>query len=171
VPTLIGLLRAINVGGTGRLPMADLRSLCEETGFSDVRTYIQSGNLVFSSRLGQVRAKAKLEKALAIRLSKPCKVLIRTPEELEEIVSANPFPEAAPDQLIVFFLDDSPPEDTLEDVKITGKERLALHGREIFIHFPGGIGRSKLAVPFASEGTGRNLNTIGKLIALARAQG
>jgi uncharacterized protein (DUF1697 family) len=165
----IALLRAVNVGGTGKLPMADLRALCEKAGLKDARTYIQSGNVVFTSALAAPAAKTTLERALAVRLGKPCQVLIRSAEELERIVAANPYPEAAPNQLLVVFLDSAPPRTALKDWTIPGRERLALLGRELFIHFPDGMGQSKLKVPFASEGTGRNLNTVRKLIEMARA--
>jgi uncharacterized protein (DUF1697 family) len=103
--TFVALLRAINVGGTGKLPMTELRALCERLGFSDVRTYIASGNVVFGTRLAAPKAKATLEAALLKTLGKPCQVLIRTADELEAAIAANPYPEAAPNQLLVLFLD------------------------------------------------------------------
>ncbi len=166
--TLVALLRAINVGGTGKLPMTELRALCETLGFTDVRTYIASGNVVFRTKVAAPKAKAMLEAALLKRLGKPCQVLIRTPEELEAALEANPFPEAAPNQLLVLFLDAPPDGRALKDWKIPGRERLALHGRELFLHFPDGIGPSKLRIPFADVGTGRNLNTVRTLLAMAR---
>ena len=165
--THIALLRAVNVGGTGKLPMVELRALCEKLGFKAVRTYIQSGNVVFSSALDAAKAKAQLEQALATKLGKPCRVIIRTGKELAYVVAANPFPEAEPNRLIVVFLDDAPPKGSLTDWKIPGSERLALLGRELFIHFPDGQGTSKLKVPFADTGTGRNLNTVRTLLTMA----
>jgi uncharacterized protein (DUF1697 family) len=164
----IALLRAVNVGGTGKLPMAELKAICEGLGFRGVRTYIQSGNVVFASPLTQAAVKSRLEKALAARLGKPCAVLMRTAAELEATVAANPFPEAEPNQLLVVFLDDTPPGDALKSCVIPGRERLELRGRELFVHFPDGQGRSKLKVPFAKEGTGRNLNTVRKLLEMSR---
>ena len=166
--TLIALLRAVNVGGTGKLPMAELRKLCADAGFSDVRTYIQSGNVVLRTRGSAASAKTKLEKALAAKLGKPCQVLVRTAEELEATVKGNPFPEAAPNQLLILFLDDAPPKDALKGWKIPGRERLAVRGRELFAQFPDGMGSSKLKVPFADIGTGRNLNSVRKLIAMTQ---
>ena len=167
--TLIALLRAVNVGGTGKLPMAELRTLCTKAGFRDVRTYIQSGNVVLSSAASVPTAKATLEKLLERKLGKPGRVMVRTADELEAVVARNPFPEAAPNQLTIVFLDDAPPKGALKDWKIPGRERLALHGRELFLHFPDGMGNSRLKVPFADVGTGRNLNTVRKLIEMARA--
>jgi len=168
VPTYIALLRAINVGGTGKLPMAELRSLCADLGFADVRTYIQSGNVVFATRRSAAAAKAALEQALAARLGKPSAVIMRTLEELVAVEAANPFPDAAPAQLLVLFLDAPPGAALLKTVKIPGRERLKLLGRELFLHFPDGMGPSKLKIPYADIGTGRNLNTVRALIALAR---
>lgn len=170
VATHILLLRAVNVGGTGKLPMADLRSLCESLGLRHVRTYIQSGNVVVSSALGAAQVKARLEKALLATLGKPCRVLVRSLAEMEQVEVGNPFPEAAPAQLLVIFLDEAPPAAAIDAVKVPARERLALRGRELYIHFPDGMGQSKLKIPFADIGTGRNLNTIRKLIALARAE-
>lgn len=169
MPTHIALLRAVNVGGTGKLPMADLRALCETLGFRDVRTYIQSGNIVFTSALDASKSKSKLEKALAARLGKPCRVLIRTRAELEAVEKHNPFPDAPPNRVIVLFLDDAPDAKAILGVKTPGGERLTLFGRELYIHYPDGQGVSKLKTPFADVGTGRNLNTVRKLIELASA--
>ena len=168
--TYIALLRAVNVGGTGKLPMADLRALCEKAGFRDVRTYIASGNVVFSSDLTAPKALVTLESALAKRLGIATQVLIRTADELEAVIAANPFPEAEPNQLIVVFLSKEEPLSAIDDWRIPGRERIALIGRELFIHYPDGIGQSKLTVPFADQGTGRNLNTVRALLAMARTE-
>ncbi len=167
MPTHIALLRAINVGGTGKLPMADLRTLCETLGFHDVRTYIQSGNVVFTSALDAAKAKAKLEKALALRLGKPCRVLLRSRAELEAVDQHNPFPDAPPNRVIVMFLDEAPDKVAIVGVKTPGGEQLAPRGRELYIHYPDGQGVSKLKTPFADIGTGRNINTVRKLVELA----
>lgn len=168
--TYIALLRAVNVGGTGKLPMADLRTLCEKAGFRDVRTYIASGNVVFTSELTAKKALVTLEAALAKRLGIATQVLIRTADELEAVMAANPFPEAEPNRLIVVFLSKEEPLSAIEGWKIPAGERIALVGRELFIHYPDGMGQSKLRVPFADQGTGRNLNTVRALLAMARTE-
>lgn len=168
--TYIALLRAVNVGGTGKLPMADLRALCEKAGFIDVRTYIQSGNVVFSSKLSASNARVTLEAALAKRLAKATQVLIRTADELEAVIAANPFPEAESNRLIVLFLSREESASVLDDWKIPGREQLALIGRELFLHYPDGMGQSKLKVPFSDQGTARNLNTVRALLEMARAE-
>jgi uncharacterized protein (DUF1697 family) len=150
--------------------MADLRALCEGLGLRRVRTYIQSGNVVAAGALSSAQVKARLEKALLATLGKPCRVLVRSLAEMERVEQGNPFPEAAPARLLVLFLDEAPPQTAVHNVKVPATERLALRGRELYIHFPDGMGRSKLKIPFADVGTGRNLNTVRKLIALAGAE-
>src|SRR5262245_4517700 len=99
------LLRAINVGGTGKLPMPDLKALCEKAGFFDVATYIQSGNVVFRSQRGEASVKKRLEQSLAERMGKPVGVHVRTREEIDGVLTHNPFGAAPPNRVIVLFLD------------------------------------------------------------------
>ena len=167
--TFIALLRAINVGGTGKLAMAELRALCEAAGLENVGTYIQSGNVVFSSRRSEAEVRTTLERALAEKLGKPVGVHLRTRDALAAVADRNPFPDAAPSQVLVLFLDGVAPADAIANVAIPAREELVASGREIFIHFPDGMGRSKLKIPFASTSTGRNLNTVRKLVELAQS--
>jgi uncharacterized protein (DUF1697 family) len=170
LPTHIALIRAINVGGTGKLPMTDLRALCEKVGFTDVRTYIQTGNVVFKAKGSAASAKKTLEDALEKRLKKRHTAVVRSLAELEAIEKANPYPYKNSDGKFVYilFLDDAPPKATLADWKTPGGEELTLKGREIFMHFPKGMGQSKMKIPLANLGTARNLNTVRALIELAR---
>jgi uncharacterized protein (DUF1697 family) len=164
------LLRAVNVGGTGKLAMIRLRAVCAEVGFHRAATYIQSGNVLFESDLKPAAVKAKLETALTVEMGKPCGAVVRTAKELASVVRRNPFKDAVPSQvLVVFFVDAVPSAAAVAAVKIPGREELKLDGRELFIHFPDGMGRSKLRVPFASSSTGRNVNTVVKLAAMADA--
>jgi uncharacterized protein (DUF1697 family) len=165
----VALLRAVNVGGTGKLAMADLVKLCEKAGFKEVKTYIQSGNVVFESSASEARVKAALEKALAAKLGKPVGVLLRSGAELEKVLTHNPFKKAPPNRVIVLFLDEAPAPDALAGIKPPGREELVLRGRELYIHYPDGQGTSKLKVPLAKIGTGRNLNTVARLAEMARA--
>jgi len=164
--TFIALLRAVNVGGTGKLAMADLRSIAKEVGLSDVRTYIQSGNLIFSSD-DAVGARAALEKRLEDYAGKAVGVVLRTAEEMRGVWDANPFPNAEPSKVGVVFLNDTPPPDTMQTAKGQADEEIAVGAREVYIHFPSGMGRSKLRLHVMSEGTMRNVNTIGKLAKMA----
>lgn len=167
--TYIALLRAVNVGGTGKLKMADLRALCEAAGYREVRTYIQSGNVVLASPGTAAEVKLDLEARLAAHMGKPVGVLVRTPDELVRLVEAVPWPEAPGNRVMALFLDDPPAADLLEGWAIPGGEALALAEREVLAHFPDGMGRTKLKLPHADRGTARNLNTVRKLIELADA--
>lgn len=165
--SFVALLRAINVGGTGKLSMADLRTLCETEGFRQVRTYIQSGNVVFTSSLAEAKIQSKLEKALAAKLGKPVGVLLRSGAELAKVLKQNPFKTPPPNRVMVLFLDEAPAKTALNGVVSTGGEELKLQGREIFIHYPEGQGTSKLKLPLFKAGTARNLNTVAKLAEMA----
>ena len=165
----VALLRAINVGGTGLLPMKDSATLCADLGFENVRTYIQSGNVVFASALPEQEVRAKLEVALAERMGKRVDVAVRSAAELQATLAANPFPDAQPARVGVLFLTRSLPAGLLEDLAIPGREEVRLVSREIFIHYPDGMGQSKLKLPSAALGTTRNLNTVAKLVAMATA--
>jgi uncharacterized protein (DUF1697 family) len=162
----VALLRAVNVGGTSLLPMQDLQALCAERGLENVRTYIQSGNVVFGSKLSESALRTELEAAIAARLHRQVGVLIRTAAELRTILQANPFPDARPAQVGVMFLPKPPPADIFTGLAIPGREAVRPVGREVFVHYPDGMGRSKLKLPFAAEGTTRNLNTIARLLAM-----
>jgi uncharacterized protein (DUF1697 family) len=167
MPVFIALLRAVNVGGTGKLPMSDLRSLCEKAQFRNVRTYIASGNVVAERDGSEAEAKAALEAELGAYAGKPVRVIVRTGAEMSKVVADNPFPNHAASQTVAIFLDLAPPPDVLKDVKGRANEKLRLGAREIYIHYPDGIGHSKLRIPAASNGTARNMNTVAKLAAMA----
>ena len=107
--TFVALLRAVNVGGTGKLPMEDLRSLCTAAGFTKVQTYIASGNVIFSCQKSETQVKAVLEASLADYAGKRVGVFVRTAVEMAEVSANNPFPDAAANRIIAFFLDARPP--------------------------------------------------------------
>jgi uncharacterized protein (DUF1697 family) len=165
----VALLRAVNVGGTGMLAMSDLRALCARAGLRNVSTYIQSGNAVFTSGLTAAAVQKKLETALAKKMKKPVRVHLRTSADLASILERNPFPRAEPNRVLVLFLERAATRKALADLVIPGREQVEPSGREIFVHFPDGMGRSKLKLPFADVATGRNLNTVAKLLELSRA--
>lgn len=165
--TWIALLRAVNVGGTGKLPMADLRALCADAGFADVRTYIASGNVVLRSALDEAGVKRTLESALAARMGKPVGVLVRDAAEMAAIAATVPFPDVAPNRTVVVFLDAPVTGDPLTGVRHLAEERVVALGRELHIAYGEGMAASKLVLPTAKTGTGRNLNTVRKLAELA----
>jgi uncharacterized protein (DUF1697 family) len=163
----IALLRAVNVGGTGKLPMTELKAMCEAQGFAKVRTYIASGNVVFDAPSDEAAVKAALEQALASYAGKAVGVCVRTGPEMAAVLAANPFPEAAPNRTGVIFIDAPPPADALEHAKGVVGEEMALGVREIYVHFGDGMADSKLRIPAAAAGTTRNMNTVAKLAAMA----
>ncbi len=169
MPAYAALIRALNVGGTGKLPMVELQALCHQCGLTDVTTYIQSGNVVFKSRRGAPAVRQVLEAALADRLGKAHAVFIRTLEEMRAIVVGNPFPDGAPNRVHVYFLDQPPPKTALASIKHATTEEVRLAAREAYVHYPDGMGKSKLQLPFAREGTARNMNTVTKLVAMLEA--
>ena len=165
--TFIALLRAVNVGGTGKLPMTELKRMCEAAGFTAVRTYIASGNVVFDSKKSAPQVKATLEAALLQYAGKPVQVMVRTAPELVEVLAGNPFPQAAPNRTVAIVLDSAPPADTLENLSGQQDEEVELGKREIYVHYGEGMGQSKLKIRAASEGTARNINTVAKLVQMA----
>jgi uncharacterized protein (DUF1697 family) len=171
MPVYVALLRAINVGGTGKLPMSDLEAMCVAAGFSNVRTYIASGNVVFRSGKSAAKVKHELEKRLQSYAGKPVGVAIRTADELSAVLESNPFKRAQQSKAVAIFLDSPPPADALDDAVGQAREEVRLGKREIYVHYVDGIGRSKLRIPAAREGTMRNMNTIVKLVAIAAETG
>jgi len=169
MPAYIALLRAVNVGGTGKLPMTELKAMCMAEGFSAVRTYIASGNVVFSSPLPETQVKRRLENRLREYAGKPVGVAIRTASEMADVLKANPFPDAAPSQVAAIFLDAPPAADALEHARGRQDEEARLGKREIYVWYGSGMGRSKFRIPSAESGTARNMNTIAKLAEMAAA--
>ena len=164
----VALLRAVNVAGTA-LPMAELKAIAQDLGFTDVSTYIQSGNLLFRSGDPEAVAAQRLDEALSKRLGKPPGVMIRNAAQLRAIADKAPFPDAKPNYLLVHFLPAAAPADALDRLVAPGGEAVKVAGHEIYVHYPDGSGRSKLKLPALKPGTSRNLNTVRKLADLAEA--
>lgn len=178
-------IRGINVGGKHSLPMATLRGLCEGLGWSDVATYIQSGNVVFRAPAkvmagGGTKAAAALEGAIEEECGFRPGVAVRTLAEMCGVVKANPFAgEAAkdPKHLLVMILAGEPTAAARKAVLALKPEpeRVVLVGREVYLWYPKGIGQSKFAFTSVEKavgvaGTCRNWNTIGKVMAMAGAE-
>jgi len=165
----IALLRAVNVTGNGMLPMTELKSMCEELGFKSVKTYIASGNVVFTSRKTEAQVKAALEKAVAAYLGKPANVLVRTAAEMAAVLAANPFKEMHGSKTLAFFLDSTPAADALEPRAHHIDEQIQPGLREIYVYYPNGQGQSRLRIPAFKNATARNMNTVAKLAEMAAA--
>jgi len=165
----VALLRAVNVGGTGKLPMTELVRMCGNAGFRDVRTYIASGNAVFRSTLDEAGVRDALAQCLHAYAGKPVGVLVRTAAEMAGVVARNPFKDAAGNRVVALFVDGALPEDPRQGATGIGEEQLALGQRELFIHYGNGMADSRLRVPCMAHGTARNLNTVAKLAMMAAA--
>jgi uncharacterized protein (DUF1697 family) len=163
----VALLRAVNVGGTGKLPMTELKAICEAAGFLSVRTYIASGNVVFQSSKTEAQVKAALEAELTAYAGKPVGAMVRTAAEMAAVLAANPFSRMPGNRTVAFFLDAKPSADVLQAVTNQTSEQLRLGVREIYGYYPDGMGDSKLKIPAAKNGTARNMNTIAKLAEMA----
>ncbi|HET8612561.1 MAG TPA: DUF1697 domain-containing protein [Sphingomonas sp.] len=165
----IALLRAVNVGGTGKLLMTELKRIGQEAGFANARTYLASGNLLFECSASEAAVKAALEAGLEAYAGKPVGVLVRTADEMAAVAAANPFPTAAPNRVVAIFLDDAPPADALDHATGRRDEELRLGKRELYVHYGEGIADSKLRIPAARDGTARNMNSVTRLAELAGA--
>jgi uncharacterized protein (DUF1697 family) len=172
----VSLLRGVNVGGRNKIKMDALRELYRKLGFRDPRTYVQSGNVVFGAKDKNLKAQV-LENAIEKAFGFRPRVVLRTTAELRQTLKANPFAkrdDINPGLLLVSFLADVPTKHALTALQATpiGPEELHACGREIFIYFPDGMGRSKF--PWASmdkilktAATGRNLRTVTTLLSMA----
>jgi uncharacterized protein (DUF1697 family) len=165
--TYIALLRAVNVGGTGKLPMADLKALCAELSYRRIETFIASGNVVFDCDLAAETVQAQLEKSLLIYAGKAVGAFVRTADEMRIILKRNPFSDKEPKLTHSLFLHEKPAADALDDVRGRAGEEIRLGQREIYVYYPSGMGQSKLQIPAARLGTSRNLNTVAKLVEMS----
>ncbi|WP_328424023.1 DUF1697 domain-containing protein [Micromonospora sp. NBC_00389] len=173
----VALLRGVNVGTT-RLAMADLRRLVTDLGHDDVKTYLQSGNVVFGSSVRDAEKLAGgIERALADELGLTVPVLVRSARELAAVSGGNPYAEREddPTRLLVAFLRSGPTKSAVGALTVPGSENVAftVSGREVFLHYPdGGYGRSKftnayLEKKLAVVGTTRNWKSVRALADLA----
>jgi uncharacterized protein (DUF1697 family) len=174
MPVFIALIRGINVGGNKKLKMSDVKSFCEELGLENVRTHLQSGNVVFRTKRTD---RAQLAKDLEATFRVDAKVILRTADELRKAATANPMSEEAerePSHFIVMFLDGKPTAAAMQSLcdAYPGPERMMLHGAELYIHYGDGMARSKLTNVLIERklgvtATARNWNTVTRLVAMA----
>ena len=173
---VVALLRAVNVGGR-TLTSAQLRGAAEGLGYTDVKTYVNSGNLVAVAPHGASRVAEALSTALTAEVGFDVPVVTRTAHEWHAVIDALPFPDEArddPSHLVVVTWDGAVDGSAATfDASRYGNERLAWTGRELYAYYPDGIGRSKLTLPVLEKaagrrGTARNWNTVLALDTLAR---
>jgi uncharacterized protein (DUF1697 family) len=166
---MAAFLRGINVGGHRPVAMGDLRAVFNGLGLGNVRTLLQSGNVVFTTADSASRLRPIIEATCAEQLGHDISVVLRTEPEMKKVVAANPFTQAAsePAKVHVVFLADKP---TAAAVAKLDKQRVApeewvLVGRDVYVWYPDGAGRSKLRLEFGTPATARNWNTVTKVLA------
>jgi uncharacterized protein (DUF1697 family) len=178
VPTRIVFLRGINLGSTNRISMPELRELLAEAGFADVQTYLQSGNVVLSSKASPAQVARRCEEAIAERFGLDIPVVARTRSELTEVVRRNPLGRVAkdPKRYQVSFLESEPDRGIVDKLAAVAvkTERFEVIGREIYAWHPAGVARSKLWALLAGKGLGitataRNWTTVTNVLVLAES--
>ncbi|MTK63309.1 MAG: DUF1697 domain-containing protein [Methanobacterium sp.] len=165
----VALLRAVNVGGTGKLPMATLRELCLSAGFANVATYIASGNVVFESNGTEADVRLALETRLSAYAGKAVGVIVRTVPEIAGVLSNNPFADAPANRVIALFVDGRLPSDPFDGVTGAANEQIRLGTRELFVFYPDGLAATGLRIPAGKSGTSRNMNTVARLAEMGGA--
>ena len=162
----VALLRAVNVGGTGKLPKEELKAIGEACGFDRVRTFINSGNLLFTSKLAEASVKKRLEDRMDGHFGRPVPVHVRSAAEMAEAVACNPFSDDKPSRVMAHFIDDRPVQAMLDAARDVEGERLALGPRLIYVSYGEGIGKTKLKLPAIRQGTARNMNSVAGMAEL-----
>lgn len=172
---VVALLRGVNVGGI-KVPMGELRDMLVTAGLDGVRTYLQSGNVIVTPPAGGASTLGKLiEDAIQDGLGLDIRVIIRTKAELAKVMTTDPFtgPGVNPTMVHVVFLESKPGPDRIArlDPDRSPSDRFEVSGREIFVHYPGGSGRSKLNLAYFEKqlgiaGTARNWNTVTRLLSM-----
>jgi len=156
----------MNVAGTGKLPMAALKRIGEECGFKDVRTFIASGNLLFTSEIGEADVQPRIEEKLEAFFGKPVAVFVRTAAELAATAAANPLDDDKPSRVMAHFIAEEPTAAMLAEARDVAGERMALGPRVIIVSYGEGIGKTRLKLPAVRQGTARNMNSVAKMAAM-----
>jgi uncharacterized protein (DUF1697 family) len=174
----IAFLRAINLASKRRVSMSALRELLTDLGYEDVRTHLQSGNVVLTSNASAKRLETELEQHLAAKLRLDIQVLVRTRDQLAEVIKRNPLGKVAdnPSRYMVSFLSAKPSAKVVRELaKVdVAPEQFIVSGREIYAWYPNGFQRAKLGKVLSEQrlgvaATARNWNTVTKLLELADA--
>lgn len=169
----VALLRGINVGGSNKVAMADLRAMFGALGYEDAQTYIQSGNVVFTAKATEAALVRRIEGAITKTFSLQIRVMVRSKAQLASVLAADPFAGAAPTLAHVAFLSARPSAKKVAalDPHRSPPDVVAVIGREVYLHYPNGSGRSKLTGAYlervlGTTATARNRNTVTKLLAM-----
>lgn len=160
----VALLRAVNVGGTGKLPMRKLVGICEAAGFTHVRTYIASGNVVFRTNQTEEDVRLALERELHAYARKHIGVIVRSATEIAEVLDRNPFGDAPRNHVLALFAPGLIAKDVIDGVTGIKNEQIGLGRRELYVYYPDGMAETRLRIPIQKHGTARNMNTVAKLV-------
>ena len=162
----VAMIRAVNVSGTGKLLKEDLLAMGKACEFDKVRTFINSGNLLFASELGEAEVKKRVEAKLADHFGKAFPAYVRNANEMAEAAKKNPFPDDKPASVMAHFIDEQPTRAMLDEARDVQDERMALGPRLIYIAYGHGLADSKLKMPALKQGTARNMNSVAKMAEL-----
>ncbi len=165
----VALLRAVNVGGTGKLPMTALAQMCEAVGFEKVKTYIASGNVVFECEGSEEEVRSAMEGQLHEFAGKSVGVIVRTAAEIADTLARNPFVNMPGNRVMALFVDGALPVDPLDGVTGIKNQQVRLGKRELFVLYPDGMANTRLRIPSEKHGTARNMNAVAKLVEMAAA--
>ncbi len=160
------MLRAVNVAGTGKLPMAELKGIGAACGFSNVRTFIASGNLLFDSNLDEDEVAKRVGARVEAFFGKPVPLFVRSAAEMAEVAAGNPFTDDKPSRVMAHFMAEPPTAAMLEEARDVVGERMALGPRMIYVSYGEGIGKTRLKLPAVRHGTARNLNSVARMAEL-----
>ena len=172
VATYVAFLRGVNLGPNNKISMPALRAMAEDLGYTDVATYINSGNLILSSPQKAATVERQISDAIKKTFGRPIDVTVRTSVQLKKILADNPYPDGNPSQVTVAFLTKSAPANAREKVAAvaTDSEPFEFAGQEVYVNYSQGIGKSKLAEKFSAiigvSSTVRNMRTVEKVLAL-----
>jgi uncharacterized protein (DUF1697 family) len=172
VATYVAFLRGVNLGPTNKISMPGLRAMAEDLGYTDVATYINSGNLILSSPKKAATVEREIANAISDTFGRPIDVTVRTPAQLRKILAENPYLDGNPSQVTVAFLTKAPSADAKQKVAAAAAdyEPFTIAGQQIYVNYSQGIGKSNLAEKFSSiigvSSTVRNIRTVEKVLAL-----
>jgi uncharacterized protein (DUF1697 family) len=160
---LAAFLRAVNVGGTGKLAMADLRALAGDLGFANVRTHLASGNLLFDTDLAPAEAAGRLDAALGDLMGSRPGIVVRDRARLDALLHGLPFADTPGSRLGILFLERDATAEDIAAPRNRTSEALAVHAGHIVIRFSDGMGQSRLKIAAMDQGTMRNRNTVERI--------
>jgi uncharacterized protein (DUF1697 family) len=174
VATYVAFLRGVNLGSSNKISMPALRAMAEDLGYTDVATYINSGNLIISSTKKAPIVEREISRAIKKTFGHSIDVTARTAAQLKKILAGNPYPDGNPSQVTVAFLTKLPPANAQDKVAAMAAdyEPFAFAGQQVYVNYTHGLGKSKLAEKFSAiigvSSTVRTIRTVEKVLALCR---